>query len=731
MSPFNEEALPQTQVSRGSQVKGQDSGAAGLETLCRDCKAVNWPTVNVWNDIEGIETDLLPRSDLKVNLKATTSLQRHIYWRHIWVVFLMRNGLEAWRERRLKYVAKTSFSVAEDLVKLSPRSGELSGNEKSKYLRLAVRSPASDRSVLQEDHDYVRFLLAHKHTDSDILQIRTLHPSHICFDFLKSKLEMCYKDHEECHSTATAPAGLRLIDVRTKKICYALPGYQYIALSYVWGNASSQNPEEDFPPVVQDAISVTEVLGCQYLWVDRYCIDQSSYHRVSMIQQMDRVYGNAFVTIIAASANSSQDGLPGMSGPPRRQETLKLGEINLVELSSVGQETVKMGKWATRGWTFQEGYLSKRRLIFTEKEVLLLCNHELVKETQAGSDADPYRVMDLSHRRARSEESHATRIRNSFYWMMPTARGRLNWKARLQEEIEEYSSRELSHEDDSLNALLGILRYHESISFHWSSQRISHLWGIPLNLHVGQHVSFNLLWQGETIGLRRKGFPSWSWLGWAGSFRFTDLGDQLKVLPQTEEEDIHGKADEFANPTLSRMLQIRLPHGDGTIDLHQFMRDRDLETSRHADPAELIVQSQVISLRLRNVHTHPGSHGKAWEDPSNWEAQEPVVVLAFLLKPGVFVGIPVSFDKDYDPKYHMRGLVLPNDGSSFLGTSAYSIVILHRIENGRYERAGIVNLSYTAESGLLENGNRKRVGTRSIGWDWDIHMNECDRVIKR
>ncbi|EQB55148.1 hypothetical protein CGLO_04948 [Colletotrichum gloeosporioides Cg-14] len=255
-----------------------------------------------------------------------------------------------------------------------------------------------------------------------MLQIRMLHPSQICFDFFKSKLEICYNDHEECRSKSTAPTGLRLIDVRTKKVCCAIPGYQYIALSYVWGNTHSQNPKEDFPPVVQDAMSVTKALGCQYLWVDRYCIDQSSSHRISMTQQMDRVYGNAFVTIIAASANSSQDGLPGMSGPPRRQERLKLGDINLVELSSVGQETVKMGRWATRGWTFQEGYLSKRRLIFTEKEVLLLCNHELVNETQTGSEADPYRVMDLSHRRARSEESHATRIRNSFYWMMPTAR---------------------------------------------------------------------------------------------------------------------------------------------------------------------------------------------------------------------------------------------------------------------------------------------------------------------
>lgn len=263
------------QVSSESQVEDQNPGAAGLDTLCRDCNAVNWPTVNVWNDIQGIEKDLLHGTGVKTRkiirifhnpvrsqlLKSSCGVCR-------FVAYLSNPTTNNRSQSKAQYrnIVPRAFILEADLCD----QGGTSDNAKSSYLRLAVRSSASDRSLLQEDHDYVRFLLAHKHTDSEMLQIRMLHPSQICFDFFKSKMEMCYNDHEECRSTSTAPVGLRLIDVRTNKVCCGIPSYQYIALSYVWGNAYSQNPEEDFPPVVQDAMSVTKALGCQYLWVDRY-----------------------------------------------------------------------------------------------------------------------------------------------------------------------------------------------------------------------------------------------------------------------------------------------------------------------------------------------------------------------------------------------------------------------------------------------------------------------------
>jgi hypothetical protein len=58
----------------------------------------------------------------------------------------------------------------------------------------------------------------------------------------------------------------------------------------------------DLPDTIEDAITVTRNLGFQYLWIDRYCIDQQNEKEASaQIRQMDLVYKNAEITIIAAA----------------------------------------------------------------------------------------------------------------------------------------------------------------------------------------------------------------------------------------------------------------------------------------------------------------------------------------------------------------------------------------------------------------------------------------------
>lgn len=55
-----------------------------------------------------------------------------------------------------------------------------------------------------------------------------------------------------------------------------------MALSYVWGKSSSDEPLKwtntvdalplpDCPKTITDAIDVTLILGKRYFWIDRYC----------------------------------------------------------------------------------------------------------------------------------------------------------------------------------------------------------------------------------------------------------------------------------------------------------------------------------------------------------------------------------------------------------------------------------------------------------------------------
>lgn len=85
--------------------------------------------------------------------------------------------------------------------------------------------------------------------------------------------------HEECRRSTTSEATeLYVIDVVTEERVPATQGWEYIALSYAWGQEPSHGHEKKFPSVVQDAMFVTNALGFRYLWVDRYVSPRQVIH---------------------------------------------------------------------------------------------------------------------------------------------------------------------------------------------------------------------------------------------------------------------------------------------------------------------------------------------------------------------------------------------------------------------------------------------------------------------
>jgi hypothetical protein len=148
-------------------------------------------------------------------------------------------------------------------------------------------------------------------------------------------------------------------------------------------NKTSRPTLDDLPKVINDSIDVTLRLHLRYLWVDRYCIDQSDEHnKHNQIRQMDLIYANAQVTIIAAAGAGPDYGLQGVRGTLRRyQPNLSIGRLLIASTLPHPKWLVKSSKWATRGWTYQEGLLSKRRLILrinkssTKVTACIVLNH--------------------------------------------------------------------------------------------------------------------------------------------------------------------------------------------------------------------------------------------------------------------------------------------------------------------------------------------------------------------
>jgi hypothetical protein len=145
----------------------------------------------------------------------------------------------------------------------------------------------------------------------------------------------------------------------------------YIALSYVWGPQNEpQTRVENFnqfckpgalalvnlPRTISDSVAVTEALGYRYLWVDSLCIVQDlQEEKIEMINQMDVIYGNANLTLVAASGENVQHGLSGWDvnqGQHRNLNIETIGPGLRVGVLPNLQADLQKSCYAMRGWTY-------------------------------------------------------------------------------------------------------------------------------------------------------------------------------------------------------------------------------------------------------------------------------------------------------------------------------------------------------------------------------------------
>ncbi|KAF2185577.1 HET-domain-containing protein [Zopfia rhizophila CBS 207.26] len=204
---------------------------------------------------------------------------------------------------------------------------------------------------------------------------------------IKGWLEICDNNHKAlCKQKPNpqVPKGFRVIDCVTRKIVpwenVANPK-QYVTLSYVWGSFKGKFVTRGgaipspLPGTIEDTILLTTNLGYRYLWIDRYCITQDDAMDMHIqIQSMDEIYQQSVVTVVAAAGDDPRYGLPGIGATPReRQPCVKVGNKTLVYTPYVRKEILN-SNWNSRGWTYQEGLLARRKLVFTATQVYFQCN---------------------------------------------------------------------------------------------------------------------------------------------------------------------------------------------------------------------------------------------------------------------------------------------------------------------------------------------------------------------
>jgi hypothetical protein len=269
---------------------------------------------------------------------------------------------------------------------------------------------------------------------------------------------------------------------------------------------------------------------------------------------MDYIYSRAELTIVAIAGKDPHYGLPGISSTNRiPQKHISIGDMELVQIF-LYEFDLQGSQWASRAWTLQEGVLSRRRLVFTDHEVIFLCNmmhcresvkNELISPAQDGvqglvtSDYQ-WKMGWRRHNRATDVESTAINLMN------------------------ESALRDLSFDEDALNVVVGILKH----------LGVRHWWGMLVS-----PTNFDIDWRKLSPGRRRKGFPSWSWVSVTGTpdrrlLSKTSCTVEMPLSDRQWQTTAEWMDSTSLDNTLNSRKSLRIT---GSILTPEFMNYHDLE----------------------------------------------------------------------------------------------------------------------------------------------------------
>lgn len=435
--------------------------------------------------------------------------------------------------------------------------------------------------------------------------VHLINAATVDFGLLNSLIKHCQSSHSLCtqvESRCSLPY-IYLINCVEERVVREHPNQNYLALSYVWGEPNSQatsqftieekSPEGPFsfseaPLTVQDAIRVVRNLGRNYLWVDRYCINQTGgREKMIMLQNMDHIYENAEATIVAMYGENAEAGLPGVSRVSRKPQPLfRTTQGCLVSSCPPISTLIRTSKWATRGWTYQEARLSRRCLFFTEHQVYIVCRETTWSEAVPSDSRCWISTLLNSSRLDAGIFGLQDSIADGF------CRDRLV-----------FSQRTLTYESNILDAFRGILKRSSFVTF----------WGVPItplraamNPHTG--LALGLLWtrtpswaipkhlvsNKKRLRIRRVNFPTWSWTSATGEIFNEGYGSQSVFSAYLAADDrVSNQSDAY--------IQFWIYIGGKQIALDKAMQQQQQHSTILPEESHfLLVEGDLVRLTLTN-----------------------------------------------------------------------------------------------------------------------------------
>ncbi|KUI54171.1 hypothetical protein VP1G_01651 [Cytospora mali] len=335
----------------------------------------------------------------------------------------------------------------------------------------------------------------------------------------RSELQNCVDNHD-CDRSWTAELPTRLLDLQSTgadkvKLILTKQAFvntvptehiRYAALSYCWGvgKTLTTTPSKlqehmhairvsNLPLTLQQTIQATRDLGIRYLWIDALCIlqreggDSDAEALVDWQKEsvrMHLVYGNATLTIVAAAASNSGQGLMCGGGTLHPVEYGQGIPLHSQPLSS-------------RAWTLQEWLLSNRLLVFTTGGIYFICN----KTRNRGQNG----IYNVEFTTPNSDAGGL--------W------GLL---------IENHCSRNITNPGDKLPAISGLAQRYAAISSFSERDYCAGLWrGTLLRDLLWVHYSGDTygVKEADQMGRQPGRAPTWSWASIDGNtgYRYFNL----------------------------------------------------------------------------------------------------------------------------------------------------------------------------------------------------------------
>jgi len=235
------------------------------------------------------------------------------------------------------------------------------------------------------------------------------------------------------------------------------------------------------------------------------------------------------------------------------RDAIRFKNVIITDIGRDPLQLIKESEWFTRGWTYQEGFLSRRMLVFTEDQMSYHCQTASWQEGLRGPEC-------MKHPQTIDWNCWPVKIFDRLFWKTEiypqyTCPESLQLYRTYFDMVGHYSCRHLTRRSDYLNAFSGILAHLRQLSPPcYTSSGIPYYpcENAPENLHIFAALSWYIRGGGSP---RRKQHPSWTWLDWDGqvgwapsqrrhtsccpTFRFKGIAE-----PSIQDRDSHSGTEQ-------------------------------------------------------------------------------------------------------------------------------------------------------------------------------------------